>query len=98
MESVNFFFEPVQLDVEPPDLLVEQGDFGLEAIWVPRSLRGLEQGTDAIEELLAPFVNEVGVDLELGSDLWHGTCLFECGQGDFGPERGAVLNFSFGHP
>ena len=69
--SVNFFFEPVQFDVETSDLLVKQGDLDLGTIRIARTLRGLKQGADAIEKLLPPFVDEVGVDLELGGDLYY---------------------------
>ena len=58
----SFFFQPLDLYLEPADLLVE---FGLNclALVVVVAASVAEQGFDAVQELLPPRTDLDGVDL-----------------------------------
>ena len=84
-EGGDFFFQPLQLHLEPADLLVQlvlvvlggRGGLG------PRDKQALGPG----EELLLPAVDEGRVDPEVAGQLVDGAVPLEGGQGDLGLER-----------
>ena len=59
----SFFFQPLDLHVEPADLLVEFGLDGL-ALVVVAAATVAEQRFDAVQELLLPLADLDRVDLE----------------------------------
>src|SRR3954462_15380351 len=86
----RFFFPPGQLHLEPPELLVE---FGRDLLRIGLSGRRsvLEEGLDAVEELLLPLAELDRVDLVLLGQLGDGLGLLGGLQGDLGLEGGCVL-------
>jgi hypothetical protein len=58
----RFFFQPLDLHLEPADLLVELGLDRL-ALVVVAAAAVLEQGLDTVQELLLPLADLDGVDL-----------------------------------
>ena len=62
-EAGNFFFQPLDLHLEPADLLVKLGLDRL-ALVVVVAAAVAEQRFDAVQELLLPFADLDGVDLE----------------------------------
>src|SRR6516165_8908382 len=81
----NFFFQPLDLHVEPTDLLVE---FGLDGLaLVPLAATAVaEERLDAVEELLLPLADLDRVDLEGPGQLGQGPGLLGGLQGDSGLE------------
>src|SRR6516165_4535072 len=93
----SFFFQPLDLPVEPSDLLVE---FGLEgqALVVLAAAAVAEERFGAVQELLLPLADLDRVDLEGPGQLGQGPGLLEGLQGDLGLEGGRVaLLTSVGH-
>src|SRR4029453_6574191 len=95
--AVEFFFEPLQLHVEASDLLVQRR--GVGAAWSVAGVGGsLEEFGGVGEELLAPLVDLVGVDAELGGEFGDGACLLESSERDLGLERRTVEFVGLRHP
>src|SRR5215831_11793017 len=93
----NFFFQPLDLHVEPSNLLVE---FGLEGqTLVPLTAAAVaEERFDAVEELLLPLADLDRVDLEGPGQLGQGPGLLDGLQGDLGLEGGRMaLRTCVGH-
>ena len=61
-EAGSFFFQPLNLHLEPADLLIE---FGLDrlALVVVAAAPVAEQGFDAVQKLLLPVTDLDGADL-----------------------------------
>jgi len=59
----NFFFQPLDLHLEPADLLVKLGLDRL-ALVVVVAASVAEQGLDPVQELLLPLADLDGVDLK----------------------------------
>src|SRR5262245_10652171 len=70
----NFFFQPFELHVEPPDLLVEIGLEGLALVVLAVTTVG-EERLGAVEELLLPLADLDRVDLEGFGQLGQGPSL-----------------------
>ncbi len=70
----NFFFQPLDLHLEPADLLVKLGLNRL-ALVVVVAAAVLEQGFDAVQESLLPLADLDGVDLEGPRQLRKGSGL-----------------------
>src|SRR5207249_10959868 len=68
-EVGNFFFEPFQLHVEPTDVLIETGDLDLGGGRAATGSARFKDGGSAIQEMPLPFVDLVGMDLELACQL-----------------------------
>src|SRR5271154_3375743 len=70
-EAGSFFFQPLDLHLEPADLLVE---FGLDrlALVVVAAASVAEQGFDAVQELLLPVTDLDQVDLIPSCQLGEG--------------------------
>jgi hypothetical protein len=84
-EGGNFFFHPLELHLEPADLLVE---FGLAGLGVARG-RLSAVGEDRLgpgEQLLLPGVDLRRVDVVLAGQLVDRPVGFVGGQGDLGLE------------
>src|SRR5690348_423673 len=79
----HFFFHPVQLHLEPADLLVE---LGLQGLMIDR--RGLaavaEEVGGAGEELLLPAMDQGGMDAVLAGQLVDGLVPLDGREGDLG--------------
>src|SRR5262249_41983018 len=82
------FFQPLDLHVEPSDLLVELGLEG-QAL-VPLAAAVAEERFGAVEELLLPLADLDRVDLEGPGQLGQGPGLLDGLQGDLGLEGGRV--------
>src|SRR5262249_27611773 len=88
-EAGSFFFHPVQLHLDPTDLLVE---LGLQRLVVlGRRLASLAEEAFATGQgLLLPAVDQGGVDAVLAGPLVHRAVLAERRQGPLGLERRRV--------
>src|SRR5262249_48832764 len=87
----NFFFQPLDLHVEPADLLVEFGLEGFALVVLAATAVG-EERLGAVEELLLPVADLDRVDLEGLGQLGQGPGLLGGLQGDPGLEgRGISL-------
>src|SRR6516162_6523979 len=85
----SFFFQPLDLHVEPSDLLVELGLEG-QALVLLAAATIVEQRFDAIQELLLPLADLDWVDLEGPRQLGQGPGLLDGLQGDLGLEGGRM--------
>ena len=83
------FFQPLDLHVEPADLLVEFGLEGLPVVAVAAAAIA-EEGLDAVEELLLPLTDLDGVDLVRLGEFGDGLGLLGGLQGDLGLEGGRM--------
>jgi hypothetical protein len=83
------FFEPLQLHLEPADLLEQLGLAGL-GVSRGRLRRAAEDPLGPGQELLLPAVDQGRVDLELPGQLVGRAIPLEGGQGDLGLERRRV--------
>src|SRR6516165_373215 len=93
----NFFFQPLDLHVEPSDLLVELGLDG-QALVSLAAAAVAEERFDAVEELLLPLADLDWVDLEGPRQLGQGPGRLDGLQGDLGLEGGRMaLRTSVGH-
>src|SRR5581483_871309 len=85
----NFFFQPLDLHLEPADLLVELGLDRL-AVVVVAAASVLEEGLDPVQELLLPLADLDRVDLEGRGQLGQGLGLLDSLQGDLRLETGGM--------
>ena len=85
----SFFFQPLDLHVEPSDLLVELGLDG-QALVVFAAAAVAEERLGPVNELLLPLADLDRVDLEDPCQLGQGPGLLGGLQGDFGLERGRM--------
>src|SRR6516164_6157008 len=93
----SFFFQPLDLHVEPSNLLVELGLDG-QALVPLAAAAVAEERFDAVEELLLPLADLDRVDLEGPRQLGQGPGLLDGLQGDLGLEGGRVaLRTCVGH-
>src|SRR5262249_8892793 len=87
--SGQLFFQPLDLHVEPADLLIE---FGLEGLALVSVAAIAEQRFDAVQELLLPLADLDRVDLKRLPQFGEGPGLLGGFQGDPGLEgRGVAL-------
>jgi hypothetical protein len=90
-EGGSFFFDPLQLHLEAPDLLEQ---LGLAGLGVGRSRLGLgrpgEEPLDAGQERFLPAMDGRGVDAVLTRQLVDGLVGLVSGQCDLGLERSRV--------
>jgi hypothetical protein len=86
----SFFFEPLQLHLQPPNLLVQLGLPGLGVARVRLGSVG-EDRLGSLMELLLPAVDEGGVDGKLAGQLVNGPVTVESSQGHLGLERCRVV-------
>src|SRR5262249_44104525 len=89
----NFFFQPLDLHVEPTDLLVELGLDG-QAVVPLAAAAVAEERFGAVEELLLPLADLDRVDLEGPGQLGQGPGLLGGLQGDLGLEGGRMALLS----
>src|SRR5205814_9625668 len=74
-EVGSFFFEPLQLHLEPTDLLVE---FGHLLLLLPALLgRPLEQRLGAVEQAPLPLMHLRGMDAKLAGQFADGVQLLD---------------------
>ena len=85
-EDGSFFFEPLQLHLEPADLLEQLGLAGL-GVRRGRLGRAPEDALRPGQELLLPAVDERRVDAVVPGQLVDRPVPLEGGQGDLGLER-----------
>src|SRR5262249_26841862 len=85
----SFFFQPLDLHVEPSDLLVELGLDGQALVSFAAAAVAKER-FDAAEELLLPLADLDRVDLEDPRQLGQGPGLLDGLQGDLGLEGGRM--------
>ena len=85
----NFFFQPLDLHVEPSDLLVKLGLEG-QALVPLAATAVAEERFGAVEELLLPLADLHRVDLEGPRQLGQGPGLLDGLQGDPGLEGGRM--------
>src|ERR1700757_2673148 len=83
----SFFFQPLDLHVEPSDLLVEFGLDG-QALVVLAAAAVAEERFGAVQELLLPLADLDRVDLEGPRQLGQGPGLLDGLQGNLGLEGG----------
>ncbi len=88
-EGGRFFFEPLQLHLQPADLLEQLGLAGLGVVRGGLGPFG-EELLGPGQERLLPGVDERRVDIELPGQLVDGTVPLGGGQGDPGLERRRV--------
>src|SRR5215217_7432066 len=95
-EAGSPFFQPLDLHVEPADLLVQLGLHGLPflALTLPAVA---EQALGPVEELLLPLADLDGMDLERLGEFGDGLGLLGGLQGDLGLEGGRVALACAGH-
>jgi Transposase len=91
------FFEPVELNLELADLLIELRSQCLFVLRGPRPARGEGFGQGG-EGLLLPLRHQVGVDAVGGSDLIDRALPFDGFERDPGFELSAVVITLFFHP
>src|SRR3954452_9282996 len=84
-EAGNFFFDPLELHLEPADLLVQLGLTGL-GVGRGRLGRALEDPGRPDEQLLLPGVNQRRVDAVMTRQLVDRAVALVRGQGDLGLE------------
>src|SRR5829696_7323757 len=84
-EAGNPFFQPLDLHVEPADLLVQLGLHGLPLLALALAAVA-EQALGAVEELLLPLADLDGMDLERLGELGDGLGLLGGLRGDLGFE------------
>src|SRR4051812_25507170 len=85
----RFFFQPLDLHVEPPDLLVEFGLDG-QALVVHAAATVAEERLGAVQELLLPLSDLDRMDLEGSRQLGEGPGLLGGLQGNLGLEGGRM--------
>src|SRR5262249_11338061 len=85
----SFFFQPLDLHVEPSDLLVELGLDG-QALVPLAAASVAEERFDTVQELLLPLADLDRVDLEGPRQLGQGPGRLDSLQGDLGLEGGRV--------
>src|SRR5215207_9016295 len=95
-EAGNPFFQPLDLHVEPADLLVQLGLHGLPLLALALAAVA-EQALDPVEELLLPLADLDGMDLVRLGELGDGLGLLGGLQGDLGLEGGRVALACAGH-
>src|SRR5215218_6444585 len=95
-EAGNPFFQPLDLHVEPADLLVELGLHGLPLLALPLPSVA-EQALGPVEELLLPLADLDGMDLVRLGEFGDGLGLLGGLQGDLGLEGGRVALACAGH-
>ena len=88
--GADFFFEPLQLHLQPADLLEQLGLLGL-GVGGDRLVAVAEDLVGPGEELLLPGVDRGRVDPLLARQFVDSAVSLEGGQGDLGLERRRVL-------
>ena len=89
-EQLRFFFEPLQLHLQPPDLLEQLCFLGLPLLLVLALLAAGEQLAGTIQQLPLPLAHLDGVDGVIGGDLLNRLAATDRLHGDPGLELGAV--------
>ena len=84
------FFEPLQLHLQPPDLLEQLGLLGLSLLLVLALLAPGEQLAGALQQLLLPLADLDRVDGVVGGDLLDRLAATDRLHGDLGLELGTV--------
>ena len=82
-----FFFQPLEVHLQPADLLEEFGGVGPVVRLATLAALG-EEGLGPLEQGLLPVADERGVQAVLGRQLVGGAVALDRGQGDLGLERG----------
>jgi hypothetical protein len=85
----SFFFQPLDLRLEPADLLIKLGLDRL-AVVVVAAASVLEEGLDPVQELLLPLADLDRVDLKGRGQLGQGLGLLDSLQGDLRLETGGM--------
>src|ERR1700730_15292500 len=86
----NFFFEPLQLHLEPADLLVQLGHLRLRFPPGPPFARSREQRLQAVQGLPLPRVNLRGMNSKTTRQLTDRVSLFDRRQRHLGFEASTV--------
>ncbi len=91
IRAAETFFEPLQLHLQPPDLLEQFGLLGLTLFLVVALLAPCEQLGGAIQQLPLPLAHLDGVDGVVSSDLLDPLAATDRLHGDSGLEIGAEV-------
>jgi hypothetical protein len=85
--SVNVFFEPVEFDLELPDLLIQLGSERRLSLSVACTARREDFG-QTFNRLFFSLRHLMGMEAVVGGDFVDGALTFERFQGDFDLEGG----------
>jgi len=89
-EQLRLFFEPLQIHLQPPDLLEQLSLLGLTLLLVLGVLAPAEQPAGSVQQLPLPLAHLDRVDGVVGGDLLDWLAATDRLHGDPGFELGAV--------